>query len=87
MDPRLEAMYRDLVKRHGKAGADQALQQAEEGLDILDQVLKKKTRQAGTARPPAGPPVGVPPDSIFIRYLDQKDTELWQLPPVHRAAL
>lgn len=86
MDPRLEAMYRDLVKRHGKAGADRALHDAEAGLDILDQVLKKKTRAAGTARPPSGPPVGAPPGSRFIRYLDQEDSELWQLPPVQRAA-
>lgn len=86
MDVRLEALYKDLVKRYGKEEADRRLHAAQDqATSALDALIQQNARARAQTenRPPKGPPPI--PGSSFVAYLG-KDVELWQLPPSQEAS-
>lgn len=81
-DPRLEAMYRRLVKRHGVKKARRMIQEAKAqaaNVDIVDQLVQEKAEEVRAMGEPPPAPDGVPEGSVFLRNISDQ-VELWRIP-------
>lgn len=79
-NPRLEAMYRRLVRRHGPKKARRMIQNMKaqvEDVDLVDQMMEAKAREMSGEPPP--PPDGVPEGSVFLFHVSDH-VELWRIP-------